>query len=98
MISLPERTIVLETKVEAIEEKIDQMGYQIENNQQALLLKLQEMQAASTLQHGELANKITALEGFKNRGILYVVGILAFAAGVGWVHGDLATILKFLGV
>jgi hypothetical protein len=50
-------------------------------------------------QHNELAGKIGELEKFKNKGTMYLMAALAFAAGTGWMgHLNLPTVLKFLGL
>ena len=50
-------------------------------------------------QHKELAGKIDNLEKFKTKGTLYVMLVLAFAAGTGWMgHLDLAKLIKFIGI
>lgn len=57
---------------------------------------LNELQSA---QHKELAGKIDNLEKFKTKGTLYVMLVLAFAAGTGWMgHLDLAKLIKFIGI
>jgi uncharacterized coiled-coil DUF342 family protein len=58
--------------------------------------KLNEQQSA---QHAELAGKISELEKFKNKGTMYIMVLLAFGAGTGWLgHLDIAKILKFVGL
>lgn len=57
---------------------------------------LNEQQSA---QHAELAGKIGDLEKFKNKGQMYIMMLLAFGAGTGWLgHLDLAKLLKFVGL
>ena len=47
----------------------------------------------------KLAEKIEDLEKFKNKGIMYVMAALAFAAGTGWLNSvSFPHILKFLGL
>jgi uncharacterized coiled-coil DUF342 family protein len=58
--------------------------------------KLNDQQSA---QHKELAGKISELEKFKNKGTMYIMILLAFGAGTGWLgHLDIAKILKFVGL
>jgi hypothetical protein len=58
--------------------------------------KLNQEQSA---QHAELAGKISELEKFKNRGQMYLMALLAFIAGTGWLgHLNLPTLLKFIGL
>jgi chromosome segregation ATPase len=50
-------------------------------------------------QHEEINDKIKDLEGFKNKGLMYFVGLLAFMAGAGWIHKDhIELIMKLLGL
>jgi SMC interacting uncharacterized protein involved in chromosome segregation len=47
----------------------------------------------------ELTTKIENLEKIKNKWTMYVMLLLAFGAGTGWMgHLDIKTIIKFLGL
>jgi chromosome segregation ATPase len=47
----------------------------------------------------KLAGKIEDLEKFKSKWTMYVMALLAFGAGTGWIgHVNLPMVLKFLGV
>ena len=56
------------------------------------------MREESTAQHNELAGKVKDLEGFKNKWVRWILIGLAFAAGAGWIHQDLAGLIKFVGL
>ena len=103
---LPERVAVVETKVHAIEEKIDELKTDVkdmhdclDNTRDLLDKKLCEMATASNTQHAELAEKIGNLEKIKNKYTTYAMVGLAFAAGTGWINAvNFPHILKFLGL
>lgn len=47
----------------------------------------------------KLAGKIEDLEKFKSKWTMYIMALLAFGAGTGWIgHVNLPMVLKFLGV
>jgi chromosome segregation ATPase len=97
--TLPERVSVLEVKVDNLEEKIDDVKSDIKDMHTNLSEKLEAMQTASTVQHGELATKIKNLEKVRDKWTLYVIILLAFGAGTGWVkHLDIPALLKFVGL
>ena len=103
---LPERVAIVETKVYAIEEKIDdlkgdvkEMHDCLDNTRDLLDKKLCEMAEASNSQHAELADKIGNLEKIKNKYTTYAMVALAFAAGTGWLNSvHLPHLLKFIGM
>jgi chromosome segregation ATPase len=104
--ALPERVAVVEIKVEAINEKLSdiksdvkEMHDCLDNTRDLLADKLKEMAEASNSQHSELAAKIGDLEKVKNKWQQYVMILLAFGAGTGWLgHVNAAQLLKFLGL
>ena len=104
--ALPERVAVVEIKVEAINEKladiksdVKEMHDCLDNTRDLLADKLKEMSEASDNQHSELAAKIGDLEKIKNKYTMYMMVLLAFGAGTGWMgHLNLPLILKFLGL
>jgi predicted nucleic acid-binding Zn-ribbon protein len=103
---LPERVAIVETKVHAIEEKIDELKVDVktmhdclDNTRDLLDKKLCEMAEASNTQHAELADKIGNLEKIKNKYTTYAMVGLAFAAGTGWLNSvHLPHLLKFFGM
>jgi uncharacterized coiled-coil protein SlyX len=104
--ALPERVAVVEIKVEAINEKLSdikadvkEMHDCLDNTRDLLADKLKEMAEESNSQHAELAGKIGDLEKLKNKYTMYMMVLLAFGAGTGWLgHLDLPLILKFVGI
>ena len=104
--ALPERVAVVEIKVEAINEKLSDIKSDVkdlhdclDNTRELLSDKLKEMAEASNNQHSELAAKIGDLEKVKNKWQQYVMVLLAFGAGTGWLgHVNAAQILKFIGL
>ena len=103
---LPERVAVVEIKVINIEEKIDDLKLDVkdmhdclDNTRDLLATKLKEMSEESNSQHSELAGKINDLEKIKNKSTMYMMILLAFGAGTGWMGQlNLPLILKFVGL
>ena len=104
--ALPERVAVVEIKVEAINEKLSdikadvkEMHDCLDNTRDLLADQLKQMAEASNSQHSELAAKIGDLEKVKNKWQQYVMILLAFGAGTGWLgHVNAAQLLKFIGL
>ena len=104
--ALPERVAVVETKVDQIEEKLDDLKIGVkdmheclDNTRDLLTEKLSEMSQASEAQHTDLYKKINELEKVKSKVIMYSMVGLAFAAGAGWINAiNFPHVLKFLGL
>jgi tetrahydromethanopterin S-methyltransferase subunit B len=104
--TLPERVAVVETKVHAIEEKLDELKIDVkemhnclDNTRDLLDKKLCEMAEASGEQHKEIFEKIANLEKLKNKVTMYAMAGLAFLAGAGWLNSvSFPHIIKFLGI
>jgi chaperonin cofactor prefoldin len=104
--ALPERVAVVETKVNQIEEKLDDLKIGVkdmhdclDNTRDLLAEKLSEMSLASEAQHSDLYKKINELEKIKSKVIMYSMVGLAFAAGAGWINAiNFPHILKFIGL
>ncbi len=104
--ALPERVAVVETKVDQIEEKLDELKVGVrdmhdclDNTRDLLTTRLKEMSDESNSQHDELAAKISDLERVKNKYTMYAMAALAFAAGTGWLNSvNFPHVLKFLGL
>ncbi len=104
--ALPERVAVVETKVDQIEEKLDDLKVGVkdmheclDNTRDLLTEKLSQMSQASDEQHQDLYQKINELEKVKSKIIMYSMVGLAFAAGAGWINAiNFPHILKFLGL
>jgi septal ring factor EnvC (AmiA/AmiB activator) len=98
MASAAERISVVETKVEGLTEKIDDLKTSVkeintnmtEHNEQ-LQAQLKTMYDASCEQHAELAKKIGAIEQFKNKWIYLIVG--GSIVG-GWLISHIDLIIK----
>ena len=106
MPTVAERVGVLETKVNHVDEKIDDIKVDIkdmhdclDNTRDSLTNTLISMRAESTTQHNELAAKITEMEKSKDKLMLYGASGAAFIAGAGWSGAiNFPMILKFFGV
>ncbi len=104
--TVPERVSVLETKVDNIEEKLDDIKVDVKDmhdcldrTRDGIMEQLAAMNKNSCDQHAELAGKISDLEKVKNKYTMYAMIGLAFVAGTGWAgHLNLPIILKFLGL
>jgi len=104
--ALPERVAVVETKVDQIEEKLDDLKVGVkdmheclDNTRDLLTEKLSQMSQASDEQHQDLYQKINELEKVKSKVTMYLMVGLAFAAGAGWINAiNFPHILKFLGL
>jgi len=104
--TVPERVSVLETKVDNIEEKLDDIKVDVKDmhdcldrTRDGIMQELQIMNKNSCEQHAELAAKINNLEQIKSKYTTYAMVALAFAAGTGWLNSvHLPHLLKFLGL
>ena len=121
---LPERVGVVETRVEHLNEKVDDIKVDIKDMHDCLdqtrdrvLAQLdvmtgeyrtnaaryyehaEELNAQQTAQHNELAGKISELEKFKQKWMIYGMAVLAFLVGSGVAgHLNLGAITKFIGL
>ena len=98
--TVPERVSVLETKVDNIEEKIDDLKVDVkemhdclDNTRDGIMAQLKVMHEANVSQHGELAGKIKELEQFKTKWVYLSAGALA---ALGWVTAHSETLLGLL--
>jgi len=104
--TLPERVIVLETKVDNIEEKlvdlkgdVREMHDCLDQTRDGIMQQLAKMHDDSCAQHNELASKVKDLEKMKNKVVMYLMTALAFAAGTGWLNSvSFPHIIKFFGL
>ena len=81
---LSERIGVVETKVENLSEKLDDLKETITENKNAVSEQLDKMYEASCEQHAELGKKLSELEKFKNKWSYLIIGAVA---ALGWVAG-----------
>jgi hypothetical protein len=106
MATVVERVGVLETKVQHIDEKIDDLKVDVKDmhdcldrTRDTLSETLTAMRTESTLQHNELAGKIKDLEKQKQKLMTYGLVSMAFVAGLGWTGQlNIQTIFKFFGL
>ena len=106
MATVVERVGVLETKVQHIDGKIDELKVNVkevhdclDRTGQELKQQLETMHTSSCQQHDVLAGKITDLEKAKQKYATYAMMALAFIAGAGWFDKlDAAMLLKFFGL
>ena len=99
MAALQERVGVLEAKVEGIDEKIDDIKTDIrdvhdvlDKHKVELKEQLDKMYSASCEQHAMLAQKISTIEGLKEKWTYIAFGAVA---AVGVLTGNFEKILHF---
>jgi len=95
-----ERIGIVETKVENLNEKMDDLKNNVKDmhdcldkTRNSLTEKLEEMYGASCDQHSQLAAKIDDLEKIRQKVVWMVAGAVAFA---GILSGHFEKILAFL--
>lgn len=100
MATTVERLGIVETKVENLNEKLDdlkgdvkEMHDCLDQTRDLLADRLKEMSNESTNQHHELAGKISDLEKWKQKWVYMIAG---GAVVVSWATAHADTILKFI--
>jgi uncharacterized coiled-coil DUF342 family protein len=100
MATTVERIGIVETKVENLSEKLDELKVDVkemheclDKTRDSLTEKLEEMYTASCEQHTQLANKIGDLEKIRQKMVWMVAGAVAV---LGILSGHLKEILAFL--
>jgi len=100
MATTVERIGIVETKVENLSEKMDDLKVDVKDmhdcldkTRDSLVEKLDEMYTASCDQHAELAKKISNLEQIRQKMMWMVAGGVAFA---GILSGHMDKVLAFL--
>ena len=98
--TVPERVSVLETKVDNIEEKIDDLKVDVKDmhdcldkTRDSIMDQLAVMHNANVNQHGDMADKIKALEQFKTKWVYLSAGAIA---ALGWVTAHSETLISLL--
>ena len=98
MATTVERLGVVETKVENLNEKLDELKVDVKDmhdcldkTRDSVMAKLEDMYGASCEQHSELASKITELERFRQKWIYMTAGGVAV---LGWVSGHMDLVAK----
>ena len=96
-----ERLGVVETKVENLNEKLDDLKVDVkemhdclDKTRESLTDKLNTMYDASCYQHKSLADEINALKTQRDKWLWTAAGAIAV---MGWVSGHAETILKIMG-
>jgi uncharacterized coiled-coil protein SlyX len=95
-----ERVSVLETKVDNIEEKLDELKVDVkelhlclDQTRDTLLDKINQMRESNSQEHDRVIEKLERLEGWRNNwlGAVAIIGpILAYAVA----HIDWSTVIK----
>ena len=100
MATTVERIGIVETKVENLSDKMDDLKVDVKDmhdcldkTRDSLVEKLNEMYTASCDQHAELAKKIGNLEQIRQKMVWMVAGGVAFA---GILSGHMDKVLAFL--
>jgi hypothetical protein len=100
MATTVERIGIVETKVENLSDKMDDLKVDVKDmhdcldkTRDSLVEKLDEMYSASCDQHAELAKKISNLEQIRQKMVWMVAGGVAFA---GILSGHMDKVLAFL--
>ena len=95
-----ERLGIVETKVENLNEKLDDLKGDVKDmhdcldkTRDTIEAKLEVMYQASCTQHAEMNKKISAMEKLKDRWTFTVAGVLV---AVGWISAHGTDILKLL--
>jgi dsDNA-specific endonuclease/ATPase MutS2 len=97
---LSERIGIVETKVENLSEKLDDLKVDLKEiheslstDRKSLSDQLDKMYKASCEQHAELGKKLSELEKFKNKWAYLIIGAVA---ALGWAagHSDALGIFK----
>ena len=101
MATTVERIGIVETKVENLNEKMDDLKVDVkemhdclDKTREGLTEKLEEMYTASCTQHTQLAKEISSLKSQRDKWVWTFAGIVA--AG-GFVSGHAETLLKIVG-
>ena len=101
-----ERLGIVETKVQNLNEKVDDLKIGVKDmhdcldrTRETLADTLNSMRTESTAQHNELAGKIKDLEKQKQKLMTYGLVGMAFVAGLGWTGQlNIHTLFKFFGL
>jgi hypothetical protein len=100
MATTVERLGIVETKVSNLDEKIDNLKFDVkemhdclDKTRDELGVKLDAMYQASSQQHNELAKKISAMERLKDKWMYMFAGGMVVLS---WATAHSETILKFV--
>ena len=100
MATTAERLGIVETKVENLNEKMDNLKIDVKDmhdcldrTRDTLKAQLESMASASNSQHSSLAKEISTLKSQRDKWVWTVAGVLV---ALGWVSGHADTITKIL--
>ena len=100
MATTTERLGIVETKVQNLDGKIDDLKIDVkemhdclDKTRDSLTEKLTTMYDASCTQHKALAEEITALKSQRDKWLWTAAGVVAC---MGWVSGHSATLIKLI--
>ena len=100
MATTVERLGIVETKVENLNEKMDNLKVDVKDmhdcldiTRDTLKAQLESMASASNSQHSSLAKEISTLKNQRDKWVWTVAGVLV---ALGWVSGHADTITKIL--
>tara|TARA_R110000868_G_scaffold103634_1_gene285248 strand:- start:109 stop:414 length:306 start_codon:yes stop_codon:yes gene_type:complete len=100
MATTTERLGIVETKVQNLDGKIDELKTDVkemhdclDKTRDSLTDKLNTMYDASCNQHKSLADEINALKSQRDKWLWTAAGAIAV---MGWVSGHAATLIKFI--
>ena len=100
MATTTERLGIVETKVQNLDGKIDELKIDVkemhdclDKTRDSLTEKLSTMYDASCSQHKSLAEEINALKSQRDKWLWTAAGAIA---AMGWISGHAATIIKFI--
>lgn len=96
-----ERISVIETRMDNITEKIDELKSDVKHmhdcldqTRDDLTVQLEKMYNTSCMQYKDMAGKISTLEKYKDKWVWTMAGA---AAVLGWISGHTEVILRFFG-
>jgi len=84
---------------EKLDAKLCEMQEEYRTNSTRFFEHADKLHAEDQEAHKALATKVSELEKFKSKGTLYIMLVLAFCAGTGWINQDtIPLLLKFFGL
>ena len=84
---------------EKLDAKLCEMQEEYRTNSTRFFEHADRLHAEDQEAHKALATKVSELEKFKSKGTLYIMLVLAFCAGTGWINQDtIPLLLKFFGL
>lgn len=88
-----ERISIVETKVENLSEKVEELKIDIKQNRDTIMAQLDEMAKNSSTQHAELAKKISMLEKMRDK-ITWMIagGVAIFGILIGHIDKVVALV------